>query len=240
MTIEPKIERGETKITTPYQDKGLVHIYPSIGPGTYQNIGNEILVLWGLKTPNGDYIASLLHSVYCSNLSNESEFQNIQEIMRRKYLWVYNRNLWTDKGVFVLQDPEAIGRSQPLDQNDLEKMLKGGKDIKGITFSKDKKLRFAPKESYKIGEHTSKSFAKDGFIIASCDFEGAEKIGKVSAKFKYQPRTWGLEIEKGQEPEQRVSLVGDYDDVDSWLSFDGGSMGGSDSGHAFGVRSQSF
>ena len=172
-----------------------------------------------------------MHAAFCSkDVTDEPEFKDVRETMRNRWFWVFNRNLWTGKGVYVSQDLEAIGRSQTLNTADLEKSLNGGKEINGIRFSKDKLVRFAPKESYKFGEHTPKSFAKDGFIIASCGVEGAEKLGEASTKFKFKkPYILGVET---QAQEQRVSAFCEDDDG---LDFGGGSFDYGDGGRAFGV-----
>jgi hypothetical protein len=233
--IKPRIVRGETQLIVPHQKGQLAAIYPVLGPDNYRNLGNEILKRKQL-VPTGDFTASLLHSTYCDQeVKNEPETKQLRDIMKNNYFYVFNNNLWTPKGVYVVQDPEAIGISQPLNENDLEKMLKGGKDINGIRFSKDKKVRFAPKESYKLGEHTAESLSKDGFVIASCNVNGAEKLGEVSSTFKNNPFIFGLEIKEDQKSKQRVSGLGS-----SWggrgLDFGGDCFGDGTYGFAFGVR----
>jgi hypothetical protein len=237
-TYEPSIVRIEkvwtpdAHLVVPHDERVIKFVSPSFGSNTYQNVGQEILSK-NLNVPTGDYITSLLHSAYCfNNVRNTPEFKDVRDIMKSNWLWVFNRNLWTEKGVYVFQDSEAKGRSQLLDINELEKMLKDGKEINGIRFSNDGRVRFAPKESYKLGEHTSESFAKDGFMIASCKQEGAEKLGEVSAEFKNKPYIYGLEIQEGQTSELRVSAV-NVDDGRLW--FLGYYWSDYDRSHAFGV-----
>ncbi|PIN91551.1 hypothetical protein COU57_00180 [Candidatus Pacearchaeota archaeon CG10_big_fil_rev_8_21_14_0_10_32_14] len=180
-------------------------------------------------------MASLLHSAYCDDsVSNEPEFKNVREIMKNRWLWVFNRNLWTDKGVYVSQDDKAVGRSKQLDINELEKKLKGGRELSvgGIRFSQDGKTRYAPKGSYTSGDHTPERLSKDGFIIASCNQEGAEKLGEVSSKFKNNPYLYSLDISERQKPELRVSAVYGYF---VGFRFDGGGRGGCGRVHGFGV-----
>ncbi len=203
----PRIERGMTRIVMP-EDK-LIFAYPSIGPDTYRNVGAQILAN-DQNVPTGDQTASLVHAAYCiPETADEPEFEDVREIMRRRWLWVFNRNLWTPEGVYAVQDSEAIGRSQPLNQNELEKQLNGGKDANGIRFSRDGSVRFAPRGSYQLGNHTPESLAQDGFMVASYGIEGAKKLGEVSTKFKYGPRTWGAEVKEGQESELRLSALYD-------------------------------
>ena len=97
----------------------------------------------------------------------------------------------------MLKDPRALGTS-PLNQENLEKMLEDGDEItSGVVLSKDRKLAFAGKGTYKLGEHAIKSFAKDGFVIATnFGLEGAEQMAKVASAFKRLPYIHGAEIEK--------------------------------------------
>jgi len=237
-TYNPRVERiekvwtPEAKLLVPYNASEIAFASPAFGSNTYIKVGKDILSK-NLKVPIGDYTASLLHPAYCnSEIKDEPEFKKVRDITESNWLWIYNRNLWDGNGVYVFQDLEAIGRSQPLDINELERMLKGGKEINGIRFSGDGRVRFAPKETYRLGEHTPESFAKDGVIIASCGQEGAEKLGEVSAEFESNPYIYGVKVQEGQAPEQRVSAV---DGGDDRLRFSGDDFGGSGRGHAFGV-----
>lgn len=254
-TYQPRVVRGRTELCVPHNGNEIAFASPSHGPGTYQDVGSKILKS-GQKVPTGDYTASLLHSAYCSAIKEEPELANVRQIMRNNWLWVYNRALWTEKGVYIIPDENVVGRSEQLSINDLEKMLNGGKELSwgGIRFSSDGKVRFAPKGSYQLGKHTSESLVKDGFIIANCNEEGALKIGKVSIAFKNLPFTYGLEIQNGQAPELRVSAVSEVDDrlrfngdkiiypsaeppapVDDRLRFYGNYFGDYYDCHAFGV-----
>ena len=227
------IEGGITKIVVPHEGEDVVFAHPSVGPDTYLNVGKRIIEQ-GMNVPTGDKTASLLHSAYCvPELKDEPEFEDIREIMRNAWLWVFNRNLWTSEGVYVVQDLKAIGKSQPLNQNELEKMLEGGKNLGGVRFSKDGKIRFASKGSYQLKIHTPESLAKDGFMVASYGIKGAEKLGEVSRKFRLKPRVDFLET---NEREQLLSALGERRLlVDGRLGVSGYGMGGGGDGLAFGV-----
>ena len=158
----------------------------------------------------------MLYAAYCvPEVENEPEFQDVRNKMKNNWLWVGVRKLWTPKGVYAVRDPKAVGRSKPLKVKVLERALKSGRELSwgGIRFSRDGGVRFAPKESYKLRDHTPEELAKDGDVVASYGEKEAEKLAEVSSskKFKYSPRTWGLDIQDGQEPEQRVSAVDGYD-----------------------------
>ncbi len=209
--------------------------FPSIGPNTYKNVGSAILSR-ELKVPTGDHTASLVYPAYCnpkkfSKLGSEE----IKNIMKESSLWVFNRNFWGPKGVYVLQDLEAKGTDESLAEESLdinklkrllrtrfevtllgepfatvsllESKLENGKEISGIRFSKDNRLRFAPKKTYAFGDHTAESLIKDGFMIASYGKKGTEKLGGVCAKFEYQPHVFGIEVQKDFFLEQTVSTL---------------------------------
>ncbi|MDO8516506.1 MAG: hypothetical protein Q7S33_00110 [Nanoarchaeota archaeon] len=224
-----KVIRKKTELWVPhnYNKEIADFVYPAVGPDNYQNVGNEILENKQFLS-TGDYIASLIHSAYYSNAVNEPEFQNIRNILKDSRIWVFNRNLWTDEGVYVIQDSEAIGTSQSLNQDYLENLLNGGKEISGIRFSQGRKVRFAPKESYEFGEHEYEDFAKDGFVIASFGIEGAKKLGEVSSKFIFKPITMGIET---NTPEQMISFLGGS----SILNFRGDNLGDYKNVYGFGL-----
>lgn len=219
----------------PYKNGELASIYPLLGPNDYQVLGAEIIRRKQLM-PTGDYTAFLIHPAYChQEIKNEPESIELKGKIKSNYLYVFNRNLWTPKGVYVLMDEKAVGISQPLDENKLEKMLKGGKEKNGIIFNKDERLRFAPKGSYRFGEHTSESLSKDGFVIASYNVDGAKKLGEVSGIFQNSPMTFGLKISESQKVQQRVSVLSSYWNV-LRLGLYGDGVGVDWSGFAFGVR----
>ena len=235
MTNHSRVERGQTNLIVPYNSGELVFAYLKVGPNNYRNVGNEILRN-GLAVPTGEHTAHLVHPAYCDEkFKSEPEFESVRETMKNRGLWVFNRNGWTNKGVYVLQDLEAKGLSESLDVSELEKSLKGGREISGIRFSDDGRVRFAPKELYFLGKHTSESLSKDGFMIASFGKEGAEKLGEVSSKFDYNPRTYGVDVQEKGKVEQRVSALGE-DLYGDRLGFNGLDFVGSWGGFAFGVR----
>ncbi|MFH1325689.1 MAG: hypothetical protein ABIH49_02890 [archaeon] len=229
----PRIERGMTKVYVPHEEGEIAFAYPSIGPGTYANIGKQILDS-GLQIPTGEQVASLFHSAYCvPQVNDEPEFQNIRDIMGNRWLWVFNRNLWTSEGVYVVHDSEAVGLSQPLNKNELEEMLLDGKENLGVIFGNG--VNFARKGTYNLGEHNHDSLGRDGFMIASYGEEGAEKLAEISTKFKSKPSIYGLEISEGKGPIQRVSALYSY-----WIFVDrmvvvGVNWDGNVYGHSFGI-----
>jgi hypothetical protein len=220
---QSKIVSCKTELWVPHNDGEEVFYSQPIGLFTHKGAGRQILKK-GMNIPTGDEMASLVYSAYFSNNSDKPEFITIRNI---NGLWTFNRNLYTEKGVYVLQDSYAEGNIIPLEEmdylngmgyleriqvhiNDLEERLKDGREISGVRFSKDEKLRFAPKGSYLLGKKFSpNSYAKDGFSIASHGKEGAEKQGEVYAKKQVSPFNYGFEIKRGMKPVQTVSAFMD-------------------------------
>ena len=224
---EPKM------LQVPYRDDAdLLFSHPVTWPGPYINVGKEIIYSY-LKipdrdkftatlsntkfctpsiAPNGDYTIALIHAAFCnSKCRNDPEFGSAFEDIRTKFKdpitgwWIYNRNMWTSSGVYVMDDLQLKGANESFYLGELEEILKNGYEIKGVRFSKDAKVRFAPKQTYKIGEHTSDSLVEDGFVIASFGVKGAERFGEISAKFPD-----GNTVVSGIEtdvPKQSVSML---------------------------------
>ena len=235
MTNTPRIVRGRTELYVPSGAGELMYVSPAVGPQTYQTVGKQIISN-GLTVPTGDETAPLIHQTYVGELKEEAEFANVRDIARKRFFWVFNRNLWTPKGMFSMQDTKAIGLSQELDEKTLERKLKCGKDVSGVRFSQDGSVRFAPKDTYVIGEMSAGELEKDGFMIAQYGVEGAKLMAEASATRKNNPIIYGLDIKENQKSETRVSAL--YEGG-ARLHFGGGNDDFNNNGCAFGVRAPS-
>jgi hypothetical protein len=232
-----KIVRGRTELKVFPQGNQLTFIHPQQGPHDYQTVGRGILAR-NLSIPIGEQTAYLVQGAY---ESKEPEFKEIQDIMKNRWLWVFNKNLWTPDGVYIISDLTAVGLSQDLEMNKLESMLADGTELNGIRYGQDDNVRFAPKETYKLGNHTPESLANDGFVIASYGVNGANALGEVAEKILVNgginPKTWGGDVKQGQTPQQRVSaLDSSWGIFDHRLVVDGNGHGGNRDGSAFGVK----
>lgn len=163
----------------------------------------------------GDYAASLIYALLCMGASEkEPEFKYILEsmIQHQHNLWVYNINIITPKGVYVLQDKSVIGDRCKVNIAELEKKLSGGKWISGVKFSEDNLVRFTPEGSYHLGTDLSaRSLAEDGFIIASFGKEGAEKLSEVSRFLKSEVYINWVSCDyagKNKDITQKASAIG--------------------------------
>lgn len=213
----PRIARGKTELWTPHDRGEVAFVIPPIWKLTsYENARRKILKD-GLSIPTGDEMASLLYSVYCSNTLDEPEFSNIRDV---NGLWIFNRNLWTENGVYVFQDSNK--ETGELNIRGLEDMLSDGEEISGVRFSNDGKLRFAPKGTYNIRKCLSqKSISNDGFMIASFGIEGAEKLGKISEKNGIKLYSEGINVQKGLAPKPYNKVSAFVKDKNETIRVDG-------------------
>ena len=231
-----RIERGQTNLIVPTSNREISYVHPSFGPNTYTEVGKQILEA-GYKVPTGDLTVPLVHTAYLDDsVKNEPEFENVREIMKNRWLWVFNRNIWIPEGVYVIPDENALGRNAPFSIEELEDKLSGADTEFGVRFSQDRKTRFAPKESYGLGVHTPDNLARDGFVVANYGVEGASQLAEVSRFFRNNPKTYGVEVAEGQNPEQRVASLDSYWDLDvGGLYVYGDNWDGYRNCYAFGV-----
>src|SRR3989344_6416899 len=122
----------ETRV--PHLSNRAIFVYPSAGPDTYQNVGKQIRYIRvdgelresGLVVPMGDISASLIEVAYFPKNDNP-ELANIREVMKARWLLVFQKNLWSPEGVYVSHDLEAKGLSEALDVSQLELAIRDGK-----------------------------------------------------------------------------------------------------------------
>lgn len=209
----------------------------AFGRGTYNSVGQGILSA-GLCVPTGAESARLVYALCKKDTSkNESFLQKVREHLRNRWLWVYQQNLWTDKGVYSRADFEAKGREEMLEVAQLEMMLRGGREVTsgGIRFSADGRVGFAPRGSYRFGEHTPASLSNDGAVIVQYGFRGAIMLSQFAEFLGKTPYTYGEEIKERQSPKQRVSTLGEDG---GGLRIGGGGFGDFDGGWAFPVSAR--
>jgi hypothetical protein len=228
MTVQRKPRFERAKLVVPH-GRGMISFDPNpVGPDIYQ-FARESILGKGQLVPTGEEIASLLYAVYCNNdFRNEPEVRRIREIMSKKHIWVFNENIWTSGGVFVVPDLEARGLDKLSSREVLEQMLKNGKEINGVGFIADGKVRFAPKNSYRDGrQYSHGDLSKSGFVVASYGVKGAEKLVEVSSRLRLRPTT---SIVGSPNPLQGFIstdsyIKGNYKeglDISGWGSFGGG------------------
>ncbi len=232
MMLLPEVIRGERTELRVFCSAEQVarFVHPAFGPFNYFGVGEDIMRN-GLALPTGDLTAHLLYAACCVPESQRvSEFADVREKMQKSWLWLYQVNFWTRKGIYVVQDSESRGTASKFDVDFLEK-LEDGSTHKRVRFSKDGTVRFAPESTYVLGEHTPESLANDGFVIASFGVEGAKALAQVANTFEGIIQTCGA-AKRMPLPATRVSGV--VGCIANGLCIGGDFAGGWD-GYAFGI-----
>jgi hypothetical protein len=193
------------RIVVPRHIGDITYTGSAFGSGTYEEIGKQILEK-GHRVPTGDLSISLIHAAYFDDtVKNTLDAKNIRDILEMKVAGkggyaIYNRNICTFEGVYVVQDEGVQGVQAPFNIEEIEDNLLGGDTELGVRFSQDRKVRFAPRSSFympmnsyrraysAISHHTHATLECDGLVIASFGPEGAKQLAEISSVFNGNPR----------------------------------------------------
>jgi hypothetical protein len=212
------VERGRSWLPIRYSGREVKVAYPPV-QGTHEQCFQAINKDPELRPAEGLELALITAGAYNGI---EPEWQSIrQNCFVSNYTRVPIRNLWIPKntfkedkslsGVLVERDVKGKGLSTKMQVPDLSDSTNWQQNDSGIYISKDKNKTFIPSDKYKLGEHTQKSFAKDGYAITVLTPEGAELFAKTAYDAGKTPWIWGINVSDISDPEQRVSLL--YEDV---------------------------
>lgn len=213
----PKIWTPSAEISF-YSKHNTRFVYPPFGPNTYKRVGEQIINKFGknnfegvgktllnedLLIPTGEQVADLLYEVYAPNQDSENQKYNdeIKNILEKEGIWIFNRLDWISEGVYVTSDSEAKGYDKEFNKNNLEKNLRTAKKLQnGVRISLDEnlneKVRFAPKESYKLWPSNldSKIIENNGFMIANFGLKGAKKLEEISVNLNISTIILGYDL----------------------------------------------
>ena len=237
---QTKIVRGQTLMVVDTSEGEDSFVYPVIGPEDYRSVGAQILKS-GLMIPTGLQVSKHLRECYASNnqeIVKSPEAGIMRDTMKNGWLWVFNRRGWTPRkaenaGVYVAHDSKAIGLSEKLNIEQLEDLLSGGTLERGVRFSKDRNVRFAPESTF-VNINAHDDLAQHGMVIADYDVKGAENLAEVSKVIGRKPvvRTYNNNSDKFVDS---VAVLGSYWYFDGGLVVGGGSAFSGGYGCAFGV-----
>ena len=176
-----------TPIIVPHQERDLRFTYLPLGfyRDTYPNIRRTFEQTHLLK-PTIAQTVSLLERLFRDNTevcesSVSPEIDIMKSNLRHSNLYVFIGSLWTPEGVYVQDDPEIIDERVYMDRDNLREKLETG----------DSSVRFVPKNKIKLKDMASGELAKNEYLIALAGEEGAEKLARISRRFKEQPYLGG-------------------------------------------------
>lgn len=211
--LKPRIIRGYSFIGIPIDGQEVQFVQPIFGPADYRTAG-ELILKAGLQIPTGKQMAFFLDNCYnIEEIAKSREAQEVREKIRA-WFWDFKKNRYTmhgpenQRGLWVVRDVRAVGLSEELDKQQLEKMLDSKIEIKGVKFSSDKSVAFAPEKTY-----LNKPFDEaNGYLIARGEGEeGAEALVRVSRNRKGFRDTGGVFLaELSKKDFERVSSLDDY------------------------------
>ncbi|MBS3079888.1 hypothetical protein J4221_00285 [Candidatus Pacearchaeota archaeon] len=137
-----KIWIPDVKIYLPSKDGEIIFGYPP--PNKYE------LDRKNFRLPSADQVVDLIYAAFFSK-RNEP---NLDLILDPCFFRIYNVNLWTNEGIYVEECSSDWSERYPsfnLEVGELEEKLTGGTVLSnGVRFSKDNKIRFAPRDSYTL------------------------------------------------------------------------------------------
>lgn len=228
----------EANLYAPLGDRDIAFGFPAFGPSTYGAAVRQVLDN-GQKLPTGEQTAFMLDEVYNStnpDVKNSPEAQFVRnDIMYPNWLLIPSVNLWTPKdarnpGMYAVFDEAGNGLAKKLDPSELEDRLSRGSTERGVRFSQDRTVAFAPLNAIRQTYHEKRTLAQDGAYIATFGVKGAEKLDRVAKVFRNKPYSWIVD-NTTDKPIQtlsalvRVRLV-DVDRLSAYFDFSADCRGG--------------
>ncbi len=228
-----KVWTPDARLFVPVNKDDVVFNFPAFGGGTYDRVVKQVLAN-RQRLPSGEQDAFMLDAVYNSEdvkSSDEAEFVR-NAIMSFSRLWVPVVNVWTpnsikNPGQYAVFDEKGEGLSRKYTIEELEDKLSGGSTERGVRFSKDRKVTFAPLNMIRAGKHNKGTLAQDGALIANYGIEGVEKLDEVAKCFAGRPYL-GIVDNNTKEQIQTLSALtmSQYFGVSRlYVSFDSGGNG---------------
>ncbi|MEK6848841.1 MAG: hypothetical protein AABX65_04380 [Nanoarchaeota archaeon] len=182
--------------------------------GTHQECFKAINQDSEIRSAEGVELALLAYGAYHADEQKDNkEWEEVKKLFKNNYIRVPARTLWIPQeyaktvesgGVLVERDTQGNGLNTKMEIPNIKKWIK---DDYGIYISQDKNQKFIPFGSYTLGVHTKESFAKDAYTISVLSKEGAGIFAQTVEYAGLKPWIWGVDIQKIESPEQRVSLL---------------------------------
>ena len=180
------------------QEEIATFLFPAFGPGNYEKVIAQVLSNRerGANLPRGEQLAFLLDEAHNSanakvKKSPRSEFVR-KDIMYNGWLWVHHVNVWTPRkiknpGMYSVFDEHGQGLDKEYTIEELEDRLNGGSTERGVRFSEDRRVAFAPLNTFRPGYHKKGTLSQDGAFIANYGVKGAEALDRVAEQFRLNP-----------------------------------------------------
>lgn len=171
---------------------------PAFGPENYNDVVKQVLAS-GQKLPTGEETAFMLDEAYNSpnndRIKTSPRIESVRNIILNNWFLVPVVNIWTpnsikNPGMYTLFDANGEGITREVTTDELEDRLSGGSTERGVRFSNDRYVAFAPRNTFKEGYHEKGTLKDDGAFIAVYGPDGAEKLDRVDHNFIGKPYSW--------------------------------------------------
>lgn len=208
-----EVKTGEILLDKiPHEGKEIKFLYPPYR-GTYGEV-SEAIDKAGLKKSSSGELASLIDDIW-KNSRGEYESKILDNLMGG-WLWEYTGNLHLLKsneeingGVIIECNPKIIEGKLSMDKNSLIQRLK----------ENDPLVKFVP-FGYKTGIMNFRELLFNPYIIARYGNEGAEKITRISSKYKNNPVLYS----SGPTDKEKVVMSGLDNALDNSRLIIGGNI----------------
>lgn len=214
--------------------------FPALGPGNYHEIVKQVIDA-GQGLPTGTQTAFMLDDVYNSgDVKNHPRAESVRGKMNDAWIWVSQVEVWTPQsirnpGMYSVFDEKGEGLARIYTTEELEDRLSGGDTERGVRFSQDRTVAFAPQNTIMAGSHKKGTLSQDGAYIATYGVDGTEKLDAVAENFVLKPHSWILNNNSDGNV-QRVSALDRSRGLnDGRLSADFNSSGDGRGGYVFSV-----
>lgn len=216
------IREGTTYLDAQSKKGKISFVAPAFGYGTYVNVGNQIDKA-GLEKPTMEQTAHLVHGA----LQNPKEKYSADIIKKLRDSRIFGFNgllYYPNEGIYIQDRPEIKNGRVIMDKNDLVQKLE----------TNDPSVRFVPFGTFKRGTQSSLEIAKNPFVQALAEEEGADRIAQSADNYKLNPFVGTLE--SVSEPTIKVAGLDSYRSIGGVrLHVDGNYWNDGNYGYAFGV-----
>ena len=209
----------EAHLYAPIGENDVPFAFPAFGPGAYPSVVKEVLDN-KQRLPTGEQTAFMLDEAYNSpvpEVKNSPRTQFVRDrIIRDGLLWVPKVNIWTPRsignpGMYSVFDENGESLARVYTTEELEDRLSKGPTEKGVRFSQDRTVAFAPQNTIRAGYHDKGTLAQDGAFIANYGVDGAEKLDNVANRFLLKPYSWIVNNRSGNNIQGLSGLDRDRD-----------------------------
>lgn len=183
LRVEEGAEIGKSRLVTIHGGKEISFLYLYFGPGTSEDIKEQIEQA-NLAKPTMAETSALVYAAFASKGIRSDEIK--KDCMDNgNMLFAFTRPRYEpNEGCFFYPE-DSHDRFKDMPVSQLEQLL-GQKQEHGVVYSDDGSLRFVP-FGYQINEMSCSQLAQNAFVIGLAGEEGAEKLAKVAEKYKNKP-----------------------------------------------------